>query len=313
LAALQGTEDAIVFGSGAGANAVTITALLNAGDHVICVRNCYSWTYRLLTEILNRYGVETSFIDGRKLEYFESAMKPNTRLVYLESPTSNVFDLQDLYVVSAWAKTHNIITMVDHSFTGPMNRVPVDAGIDLIMHTMSKYINGHSDVMGGLVCGNRDLINRIFSPTWMTYGAVLSPHDSWLTLRGLRTLDVRMKRSIHSTEKLISFLQEQKLVERVIHPMCTSHPQHRLALEQIGEHYPLFSVVFKDKRIDELDEFVNSLKLFKIAVSWGGFESLALSSIQDYHGEEMPIVRFYIGLESEQDLIEDLQRALFKW
>ena len=310
LATLQGTEDAIVFGSGAGANAIAITALLNAGDHIICVRNCYSWTFRLLTEILNRYGVETTFVDGRKLEHFEEARKNNTRMVYLESPTSNVFDLQDLYVVSAWAKTHGIISMVDHSFAGPQNRVPVEAGIDLIMHTMSKYINGHSDSMGGLICGSKDLIAQIFSPTWMTYGAVLSPFDSWLTLRGLRTLDVRMRQSINSTKNIISFLNDHPAVERVIHPMNENHPQHDLAIQQIGKFYPLFSVVFKNRSLEEIDEIVNSLEIFKIAVSWGGFESLALSSVQDYHGNAIPVIRLYIGLESEQMLIEDLERAI---
>ena len=310
LAALQGTEDALVFGSGAAANAVTLTALLKAGDHVICVRNCYTWTYKLLTEILSGYGVETTWVDGRNTEEIIQARKSNTRLLYLESPTSLVFDLQDLNNIVPWAKENDILTMIDHSFAGPMNHIPLQAGVDIIMHTMSKYINGHSDVMGGLICASKEIIDSIFSPAWMTYGAVLSANDAWLTIRGLRTLSVRMDESIRSTESVISYLQNHKHVRRVIHPMCTDHPQHEIAKEQIGRFYPLFAVEFNTDSIAILDRLVDELQIFKIAVSWGGFESLALPIRADYHGSEWPIIRFYIGLEGKENLTEDLDRAI---
>jgi cystathionine beta-lyase/cystathionine gamma-synthase len=192
LAALDGAEDALVFSSGVAATAIPILALLKQGDHVVCVENPYSWTIKLFRDMMPKFGITCTFVDGSDIDNFKQALRDNTRLIYLESPNTFSYDLQDLEAVAILAKSLDIITMIDNSYCGPLYQQPIALGIDLVMQTATKYIGGHSDVVAGVVSGKREVLKKIFNHEFMTIGATLSPHSAWLLIRGLRTLPLRV-------------------------------------------------------------------------------------------------------------------------
>ncbi|RMD98580.1 MAG: aminotransferase class V-fold PLP-dependent enzyme, partial [Bacteroidetes bacterium] len=195
LAALEETEDALVFPSGAAATAMAVLSLMNSGEHIICVEKPYSWTRILVAEILPRFGISYSFVDGTDTEAIRQAVQPNTTFMYLESPNSMTFELQDLAACAAIAKENGITTLIDNTNCTPLFQKPANLGIDLVMHTGTKYLNGHSDVVCGVICGSRKNIEKIFHAGYMTFGNIISPHDAWLIMRGLRTFELRVKRS----------------------------------------------------------------------------------------------------------------------
>lgn len=318
LAALEGAEDAIAFGSGMGAVAAAVLSQVKAGDHVICVRHPYSWTKTLMRKFLPRFGVNLTMVAGDDIENFEVAIRPNTKLIYLESPTSFTFELQDLAAVAALAKQHGCSTIIDNSFASPLHQNPIEYGIDLVVHSCTKYIGGHSDVMGGIVCGSHESIYKIFKGEYMTLGAVMSPHDAWLFIRGLRTLPVRMERVAASTRKVVEYLAQHPKVEQVLFPFLPTHPQYELAQRQMRNNSGQFSLLLKAKRLEQADRFCDSLQHFLMAASWGGHESLIFPISATYASEEMKsdlpfnLVRFYIGLEDPDYLIRDLEQALAK-
>lgn len=318
LAALEGAEEAIAFSSGMGAVAAAVLSQVGAGDHVLCVKHPYSWTKTLMRKFLPRFGVDVTMVDGSDIENFRAAILPNTKLIYLESPTSFTFELQDLAAVAAIAKQHGCSTIIDNSFASPLHQNPIEFGIDLVVHSCTKYIGGHSDVMGGIVCGSRESIYKIFKGEFMTLGAVMSPHDAWLFIRGLRTLPVRMERVAASTRKVVDFLADHPKVERVLFPFLPTHPQHALAQRQMHNNSGQFSLLLKATSMEQADRFCDSLQHFLMAASWGGHESLIFPMSAAYASEEMKsdlpfnLVRFYIGLEDPDYLIRDLEQALDK-
>ncbi|GAA4441833.1 methionine gamma-lyase [Pontibacter saemangeumensis] len=318
IAALEGAEHAVAFGSGMGAVAAAVLSQVNTGDHVVCVKRPYSWTKNLMRKFLPRFGVKVTMVDGSDMEDFKAAIRPNTRLIYLESPTSFTFELQDLAAVAAIAKEHGCRTIIDNSFASPLYQNPIAFGIDLVVHSCTKYIGGHSDVMGGMVCGTREMVNAIFKSEFMTLGAVMSPHDAWLFIRGLRTLPVRMERVAASTRKVVDYLVQHPKVEEVLFPFLPSHPQHELANRQMRNNAGQFSILLKAKKLEQADRFCDSLKHFLMAASWGGHESLIFPISATYASEGMKsslpynLVRFYIGLEDPDYLIRDLAQALAK-
>lgn len=319
IAELEGAEDALVFGSGTAAIAATIISQVKSGDHIICVESSYMWTYKLLTNFLPRFGVTHTLVDGTNLEAIEAAIQPNTTLLFLESPTSATFLLQDLKACVDITKKHGLVTAIDNSYCSPIFQNPHLMGVDLVIHSGTKYLNGHSDVMIGSVSGSKEMIKQIFSSEYMNLGAVISPHDAALVIRGLRTLDLRLKKVDESGLKVAQFLEEHPKVEKVIHPFLPSHPQHDLAKTQMRGCGGLFSFYLKTDQIEDLERFFNELKCFTMAVSWGGHESLILPYCAFYNvpGKPNPpipanLIRLYVGLEEVDWLIGDLEQALEK-
>ncbi|MEI6764153.1 MAG: aminotransferase class I/II-fold pyridoxal phosphate-dependent enzyme [Bacteroidota bacterium] len=317
IAALEHADDALITSSGCAAITAAVVSNVSSGDHVICVKNCYSWTHTLLSVILARFGVQSTFVDGCNIENFKNAIRPETRLIYLESPTSFLFELQDIKAIAELAASHKIITVIDNSYATPLFQNPISLGIDIVIHSASKYLGGHSDLVAGVICSNTDMIKKIFATEYMTFGGIISPENAWLMLRGLRTLPLRMQQAASTAKILTEFLEKHPKVSKVFHPFSESHPQFELALKQMKNASSLFSVILKTDEIEKIDLFCNSLKRFLLACSWGGHESLVfpasvLYSSNNNNKTNLPInlVRIYAGLEEPQLLIEDLDRAL---
>lgn len=316
IAALEHAEDALVFSSGSAAIATAVIAFTKAGDHIVCVQKPYSWTKKLLAELLSRFGVEHTFVDGTKAENYRTAIKPNTTLFILESPNSLTFELQDIAAVCAIAKEHGIVTLCDNSYSSPLFQNPLLLGADMVAHSATKYLNGHSDVVAGVLAGSHERMRRVMSKEFMTLGACPSPHDAWLLMRGLRTLPLRMERSADNAEKVARFLESHPKVKRVHWPGLPSHPQHALALKQMKRVAGLMTVELDAPDVAAVERFCDNLKRFLIAVSWGGYESLqwpvcALQGPSGYYTDlPFTMVRLYIGLEDADALIADLEQAL---
>jgi cystathionine beta-lyase/cystathionine gamma-synthase len=296
---------------------MSVIANVNAGDHIVCVRSPYSWTTALLTKFLPRFGVSHTFVDGRDIAEIEAAIQPNTKILYLESPNTLFFHLQDLSACSALAKAHNLITIIDNSYCSPIFQRPIEHGIDIVVHSGTKYLNGHSDVVVGALCASAAMVKKIFESEFMTLGAILSPSDAMLVIRGLRTLPLRMKQSHDSAMKIVDWLAQHPKVERVVYPFHHSFPQYDLALRQMQGCGGLFTVQFKAENMEKMEAFIHKIQHFLIAVSWGGHESLMMPTIGFYNIEgrnNSPIpwntVRFYIGLEEANWLIADLAQAM---
>ncbi|HEX2618042.1 MAG TPA: aminotransferase class I/II-fold pyridoxal phosphate-dependent enzyme, partial [Flavobacteriales bacterium] len=301
LAALEHAEDALLFSSGAAAIAAAVISFVQAGDHVVCVAKPYNWTKKLLQELLARFGVTHTFVDGTDAENFRKAITPSTKLFITESPNSMTFELQDLRAVAAIAKAHGIITLCDNSYSSPLFQRPIDLGIDLVAHSGTKYLNGHSDVVCGVLAGGHAHMQQVLRQELMTLGAAPSPHDAWLLMRGLRTLELRMHRSADSAEKVVRFLAAHPKVQQVNWPFLESHPQHALAKQQMERCAGLISIRLKADDIAGVERFSDALQRFLMAVSWGGYESLqypvCVAAGPDGYKGELPwdLVRLYIG------------------
>ncbi len=316
LAALEKTEDALVFGSGSAAISASIISQVQAGDHVVCVENPYGWTKSVLEKLLKRFGVETTFAASTTAA-ITAAVRTNTKLIMLESPNSITFELQDLEALSKFAKARNIVTAIDNSYSSPHFQNPAEYGIDIVLHSGTKYINGHSDVVIGVCCSSKKIIQQIFLSEFMTLGAIISPHDAALVIRGLRTLPIRMERIQSSTKVITHFLQQHPKIEKVIYPWLDDFPEKILARKQMKGASGLFSILLKADSIEKVEQFISGLNNFYLAVSWGGYESLAMPFciFHNMPGKEdthVPwnLVRLSIGLESPQYLIDDLDQAL---
>lgn len=318
LAALEGAEDALVFSSGSAAVAAAIMSVVKGGDHVICVEKPYSWTNTLLTKFLSKYGVECTFVDGRETAVFEKAIQANTKLIYLESPNSLTFELQDITAVNAIAKSKNIITIIDNSYSSPINQTPIAFGVDMVVHSATKYLNGHSDVLAGVVCGSKERIMKMMAEEYMTIGGIISAHEAAQILRGLRTLELRVNKSSESADKIVRFLENHPKIKQINYPFSSANPQLSLAKKQMKQGGGMFSIVLNAEKPEQVENFCDSLKRFLIATSWGGYESLvfpicALGASKSFENP-LPwnLIRLYIGLEDADLLIEDLQQALEK-
>ena len=316
VAALEGTDDALVFASGAAAIAATIMSCVGQGDHVICVRHPYSWTSALLNKYLLRFGVLHDFVDGSNLQAIEKLVRPTTRLLYLESPNTFTYELQDIQACVALAKQHNLLTAIDNSYSSPLFQQPAKMGVDIVLHSVTKYINGHSDVVAGIVCSSDKIISKMFVDEYMTLGGIISPHDANLVIRGLRTLPIRMERIQNSTTRIVEQLKGHPRIKRVIYPFIPDFPQYELAKRQMSGCGGLFTIDFDVPDIEFLLQIISKLTRWKIAVSWGGHESLILpmAALYNLPGRADPhipwsYVRFYVGLEEPDYLLEDLLNA----
>ncbi|MBK8660161.1 MAG: aminotransferase class V-fold PLP-dependent enzyme [Bacteroidetes bacterium] len=319
VAALAGAEDALVFSSGAAAVAAAVMSQVKAGDHVVCVKKPYSWTNKLLNNYLSRYNVSVSMVDGTEPQYFAEASNEATTLWMLESPNTFTFELQDLKALSALAKSRNIVTVIDNSYCTSLGQRCIEMGIDMEVHSATKYYGGHSDVVAGFLIGNRPMLDKIFATELLNIGAIISPHDASLLLRSMRTLPLRLEKIRQTTDAVVAFMKSHPQVERIIYPFDESFPQYDLAKEQMRWCGGLFSANIRAKSVEEVELFCNSLRTFLMAVSWGGHESLIIPACSFYSREAFQsevysfnMVRFYIGLEDVDFLINDLKQAFKK-
>jgi cystathionine beta-lyase/cystathionine gamma-synthase len=319
MAALDNAEDCLVFNSGASAIFASILANVRSGDHVVSVRSPYTWAQRMFDVILPRFKVTTTYINGTKIDNWEQATRSNTTLYYLESPNSWDFALQDIQGVASLARSKNIISIIDNSYCTPLYQNPINMGVDLSLQTATKYIGGHSDVLGGVLSGTRGMIKKIFDSEYLNTGSGIQPFNAWLLIRGLRTLPARLERITRTTNDVINFLKQHQKVESVIFPFDESFPQYELAKKQMKGACGLFTMILKVKRREEIVRFCESLEHIMMAVSWGGHESLVIPKCAgikdtefDANNPEHRYIRMYVGLEDSDYLIEDLARALDK-
>jgi cystathionine beta-lyase/cystathionine gamma-synthase len=316
LAALDGAEDCLVFNSGASAIYAAVLGNVKSGDHIVSVSRPYTWAQKLFDNVLTRFGVTTSYIDGTKIENFERAILPVTRIIYLESPNSWDYSMQDLAAVAELAKAGGIITIVDNSYATPLCSRPISLGIDLVVQSATKYIGGHSDVVAGVLTGKHDMMKKLFDNDLLNMGNGISPFNAWLLIRGLRTLPARLDRINATTKKVLEYLRSHPRVEGILYPLDPSFPQYELARKQLKAAGGLFTMIMSAKSMDEIVTFCESLRHMLIAVSWGGHESLVLpkcASLEpsdfDANNREHRMIRFYIGLEDPEYLIRDFEQA----
>lgn len=318
IAALEETEDALILSSGSAAVASAIMANVQTGDHIVSAQDPYTWTKKLLNDILPRFGVKTTYVDGTDHKNFEKVLTPDTKVIFLETPNSFTFELQDLDKIATLARTHNIITIADNSYCSPLFQKPHRFGIDIVVHSATKYLAGHSDLVAGVICASSDMIKKIFTNEFMTMGAKLSPQDSWLIIRGLRTLEIRMERIDKSTRRIVEYVSQHPGIEKVYYPFHPENPQIELANRQMTGAGGLFSIALKTSDVKKVEKFCNSLNRFLLAVSWGGYESLIFpSTAGSEKGSKqnnllVNLIRFYIGLEDPEILMEDIGQALGK-
>jgi cystathionine beta-lyase/cystathionine gamma-synthase len=317
LAALDGAEDCLVFNSGAAAIFAGVLANVKGGDHIVSVKNPYSWAQRMFDVVLPRFGVTTTYIDGTRLENWQEATQSNTTFYYLESPNSWEYALQPLAEVAAFARSRQIITMIDNSYATPIYQPVISLGIDLAMQTATKYIGGHSDTLGGVLSGTKAMMKKIFDSEYLNIGSGIQPFNAWLLIRGLRTLPARLDRISHSTRQVFDFLKQHPAVESVIFPFDESFPQYSLAKKQMSGACGLLTLVLKTNSRNSIVKFCESLQHILMAVSWGGHESLVIPKcagipVADFNpaNPEHRYVRLYVGLEEPGYLIKDLDRAL---
>jgi cystathionine beta-lyase len=310
IAALEGAEDARCFASGMAAISAALMSQLRSGDHVVCVKNVYYPARVLLQDYLNRFGVEVTFVRGDQTADFERALRPNTRVFYLESPTSINLWLQPLEEVCSLARAHGITTIIDNTWATPLFQRPMRLGVDIVVHSASKYLGGHSDVIAGVVCASRQHIESIHREMTLI-GGILDPFAAWLIVRGLRTLPTRLHQHQENALKVAQWLTQHPAVHRVLYPGLPSHPQHGLARRQMSGFSGLFSFTLKRNSRAAAVSVVDALRMFHIGASWGGYESLVLPMlIEDYDGEQRWGLRVHIGLEPPERLIADLEQAL---
>lgn len=316
LAALDGAGRAKLVSSGTSAISHAIMAFVKTGDHVVCVRDCYSWCGVLLEKYLTRFGVTHTFVDGTDTEEVINAIKPETKVIYLESPTTLTFKLQDLSEIAAEAKRRGIKTITDNTWATPVFCSPIKLGIDMAVYSGSKYFGGASDLIAGVITGSKADIDLIQKQEFLQMGTVPDPFMAWLVLRGLRTLHIRMKTHYENALRVASYLEKHPRVESVLYPMLPSYSQYERAKKLFRGGSGLFSFRLKTKQFSDVIRFTDKLRLFKRAVSWGGYESLVFPNAIKYHeGDDIPperlsLIRVHIGLEQSEDLIDDLENAL---
>jgi len=318
IAHLEKGDHALAFSTGMAAISAALISTLKAGDHLLVVSCCYGPTRKLSDSLLARMGVEVEFFDSDESADLSHRIKPNTRAIYLESPGTFTMQIQDLRAVAKLARAHNIVTMIDNTYATPLYQNPLELGIDISIHTGTKYLGGHSDLMSGVLVCKSELYQQI-QPVAEVLGAPLSPDDAYLVMRGLRTLAVRVERQSESALKIAQWLQTRPEVSRVNHPGLPDFPGHELAKSQMSGFTSLFSFEMAPAApLKAQYAFVNALKYFSIGVSWGGYESLALPISESYLNEPAirksmglsdEIYRLSIGLEAVDDLIADLEEG----
>lgn len=319
IAELEGTDAALLFASGMCAVTTTVLGLLKSGDHIVAQRDIYGGVTKFFTQWLPKLGIEVTLVDTNDYEQHVRAIRATTKMLYLESPTNPVARVIDLKKVAGIAKQHNLISMIDSTFATPINQRPAEYGIDLVMHSGTKYFGGHSDLIAGIVAGRQDLIDQIHE-TRTTLGGSMDPHAAWLLLRGIKTLAVRVQRQNENALKIAQFLAQHPKVRRVFYPFLEGNPQRALAMEQMSGGGGVLSFEV-DGTGDDARRLAETLRLFTLAASLGGVDSLVTIPVLTSHamisaeerrkmGVTEQMIRLSVGIESADDLIADLDRGL---
>jgi cystathionine gamma-lyase / homocysteine desulfhydrase len=308
------------FAFGSGMAAITaVMMLFNSGDHVILTDDVYGGTYRVMTKVLNRLGIESTFVDTSDITNIEKEIRPNTKAIYIETPTNPLLKITDIEKTAQLAKNHGLLTIVDNTFSTPYWQTPITLGADIVVHSATKYLGGHSDVVAGLVVVNSDELAEKMHFIQNSTGGVLGPHDSWLLIRGMRTLGVRMEEHEENTRQIVEFLKDHPAVQKIYYPGLESHPNHEIAKKQCRGFGGMIS--FDVGSGEKAEQLLNNVKYFTLAESLGAVESLISlpakmthASIPKERREQLGItdglVRISVGLEDVEDLIEDLAQAL---
>ena len=320
LAALENARHGLAFASGLAAETTLLLSLLRTGDHVVAFDDIYGGTRRLFNDTLSNFGLKFSYVDARRAENVERAIKSNTRIIWLETPTNPLMKLCDIRAISKIARKRSIITVVDNTFISPYFQNPLDLGADIVLHSTTKYLGGHSDVVGGALMLSNDELYKKLKFNQNAIGAVPSPFDCYMVLRGVKTLAVRMDRHNYNALRVAEFLESHTKVEKVNYPGLKSHPQHELAKKQMSGFGGMLSFEMRGKLAD-VKAFLKRVEIFALAESLGGVESLiehpglmTHASIPKGRREELGIddnlIRVSVGIEDVEDLIADLKRAL---
>lgn len=320
IAVLEGAEAGLAFASGMAAVSAVLLALTKANDHIICSQGLYGCTFGLLKLMKEKYNIEHDFCEMKTADELEAIIRPETTCIYIETPINPTMKMIDLELVAAVAHKHGIPVVVDNTFSTPYLQRPLEHGCDIVLHSATKYICGHGDVIAGLAAGKKDLISQVAKSTLKDIGGILSPFDAWLLLRGLKTLPVRMDRHSENAEKIFQMLKKEPMIERVYYPGDTEHPDYLIKGKQMKQGGGLISFEVKGTKADA-QRLLNELKLIKIAVSLGDAETLIQHPATMTHavvpeqsrlemGITDQLVRLSVGLENWEDLWADLKRAL---
>ena len=320
LAVLEAGEAALATASGMGAVSTALLTALADGGHVVAMENLYSATFQILNEEFPRFGIETTFIDATDPAQIEHAIRADTKVLYLESPTNPLLKLVDLQAAAEIAKAHGLTSMIDNTFATPCGQQPITFGIDVVVHSMTKYISGSGAVIAGAIIGQKEFVVRAKEGSLRNFGAVISPFNAWLTLHGLTTLPLRFAQHSENATRVATFLETHPAVEWVRHPSLPSHPQHKLAKRQMGAFGGMITLELKGGRIAG-EHLVDHIQLCSLAVSLGDVRTLICHPASTTHshvpaetrqqiGITEGLVRISVGLEDAEDIIADLGQAL---
>ena len=318
IAALEEGEAARCFSSGMAAISAAIMYHIDKDSHVIMVSSAYGPAKTFAESYMNKFGVEVTYVKGDNIEDFEEAIRPNTKLIYLESPSSLIFMLQDLKAIATLAKSHGISTVIDNTWSTPLFQNPLKFGIDMVVHSATKYMGGHSDIIAGVVIGTEVAMDKMTHYERGLLGASMDPHQAWLLIRGLRTLPLRMKQHYENALNIARYLEKHPKIDSVIYPALESHPQYELGKKQMCGYSGLFSFIMGcDSK--SAQKLINELHYFQVGPSWGGFESLITGvgvgideNTSKTTGIPQGLLRVSIGLENVDSLIEDFDTVLKK-
>lgn len=317
LAALEKTESALVFGSGMAAISTTLMALLKAGDHAVFQQSLYGGTYNFANTQLNRYGMQYSFTTGTTLAEFQAVVRPETKLIYLETPSNPLLAITPLKEIADWAKSKGITTVIDNTFASPVNQNPIELGVDIVMHSATKYLGGHSDLCAGAVMASEDWIKQIWQSA-ICFGGSLSDYSVWMLERSIKTLGVRVHRQNQVAGQMAEWLSKQSEVKRVYYPGLEDHPGHALAKSQMKGFGGMIS--FDLQEGIQAEKVLESVRLIKPSMSLAGVESTALLPAKTSHslmekeerlrqGISDQLIRFSVGIEEAEDLQKDWKQA----
>ena len=321
LAALERAEDALVTASGMAAISASLLAFLKSGDHFLAHESLYGGTHDLITKDFPELGIEYDFIDGRDPSGWHNKLRPNTKLIYVETITNPLLDVLDLNAVVSFAKSNQLVSMIDNTFASPVNYRPIEHGFDLSLHSATKYLNGHTDIVAGAAIGSKDIVTKVRHKL-NHLGGALDPNACFLMHRGMKTLGLRMERQNSNSLEIATFLEGHPKVKKVNYPGLESNPNHERAKELFSGFSGMVSFEI-DSNVDDADRFMSSLTLFVNTASLGGVESLVTRPVQTSHsgmakedrlasGIKDELIRMSIGIEDAEDLIADLDQALDK-
>ena len=320
LAALEHAEAALIFGSGMAAISTALLAFLQAGDHIVLQQTIYGGTYHFAVTQFQKFGISYSFTDGWEPKDFEKEIRPNTKVIYMETPSNPLLTVTDIKGVSELAKRMGILTMIDNTFASPINQTPIDFGVDVVLHSATKYMGGHSDICAGVVASSKENMEKVFQ-TGICFGGSLSDYTVWLLERSIKTMAIRVKAQNENAMKMAAYLVQSENVDKVYYPGLKNHPGHETAKSQMKGFGGMLSFELNPDIDPSL--FFKHLKLIKPSMSLAGIESTMLSPTKTSHALMSPedrkkqgikdsLIRFSLGIEETEDIIADIEQAIAK-